>query len=382
MRTTCVLIAILSLAARVQAVPEEPPDSLTPTDYEEISCYDIWMETGELASRFYAAGQTDSVFDVLNWLDEECGPLDIVFDINILMAIDQGVFQEEVYAGPGLWELFFGYRRPPPIDDLVNLEVHEESFDPLTNFRASLARDLIDRTDTNSVAHLVCRAINGERDYVYDRLQTPAFSGTWIRRRYDDQIEEIRRKEKNTRLHWSVGAGGWFPLGGNKTLGTHPVVGGSAGVELGRWSLSGALFYRFLDARNPYLIATDVGIEEAHEFDCFYFGFEPGYRLLHIGRWETEIFTGFGYDGILAIDRGEGNYETINSTALVFGLTQRLFYDEYHSHFFGLQFRYSIVDYETGATNLSGNTFSLQFVWGYKAERSIVSELKRLRYHN
>jgi hypothetical protein len=160
------------------------------------------------------------------------------------------------------------------------------------------------------------------------------------------------------------------------------VVGGSAGVELGRWNLSGALFYRFLDARNPYLIATDVGIEEAHEFDCFYFGFEPGYRLLHIGRWETEIFTGFGYDGILAIDRGEGNYETINSTALVFGLTQRLFYDEYHSHFFGLQFRYSIVDYETGATNLSGNTFSLQFVWGYKAERSLVSELKRLRYHD
>jgi len=58
----------------------------------------------------------------------------------------------------------------------------------------------------------------------------------------------------------------------------------------------------------------------------------------------------------------------------------RFFYNKKQTQFFGLQVRHNFVSYDGGGSDLSGNTLSLNLIYGIMINQNVVSRLDRLKY--
>ncbi len=132
-----------------------------------------------------------------------------------------------------------------------------------------------------------------------------------------------------------------------------------------------------------FCCANDRLYSSGH-FLGFYLGVDPNIAIYSSDAGKLEVFAGLGWDGIEALstnDTEDEKPEYLNSFNLNVGFTQRFFYGNRHNSYFAIQMRYNIVDYYThGGTDLSGNTISINLLWGHFGHGWTDYELENLKY--
>jgi hypothetical protein len=252
-----------------------------------------------------------------------------------------------------------------------------------SRFLASYSESVLEQLDSTSFAHaaVIYRFIGLEQ--VLDNLSRRQYEGTCLQRLYDQRIEELLDKRKGFASNWSFNLGGWIPVGPIDVLGPKIEFGGQCGVRGRHFGVDLGLLFRFLDSKRPWVARHKGKLYQTDDFQSIYIGVEPNYTVYSAMGSRLEIFSGIGWDGIMGltpdvIDEDAGDYQ--NSLNVNFGFTQRFFYGSNRDMFVGLQARYNIVNYYTdGGTDLSGNTISINLIWGGMAHGSVDSELSWMK---
>lgn len=173
--------------------------------------------------------------------------------------------------------------------------------------------------------------------------------------------------EKDTRgMYLSFGGGSWIPAGANGILGNKAEVGLGIGGQSGRREIGIAVGIRFLKAAEPYEVKYGNELRTTQDYLGGYIGALCSYDVIRAGRFGTNLLVMLAFEGLDAIDGGDKeDSKSINSLGISFSVTERIYYDKFLSGYLGLQVRYTIVDYDSGGgSDLSGNTISVNLVWG------------------
>jgi hypothetical protein len=123
---------------------------------------------------------------------------------------------------------------------------------------------------------------------------------------------------------------------------------------------------------------------ETDNFLGLYLGVDPVLRVYSAKKTGLEVFGGIGWDGIMALtadDIDENAADYLNSFNVNMGFTWRWFYGVRRTRYFGIQTRYNVVDYSTeGGTDLSGNSISINLLWGWMAHGWVDGDLDEMHY--
>lgn len=362
------------------------------TEYEVGECPRFILNAEFLIARYNDEGKFDSVYMVLDYVEQRCGR-EHFFDYEILHQIELGEFPADYCEELLIEKMLDESGEPIPYwsSGMDDIDTDQMEFSPYHTFMKNLAESLAARTDTNSIAHLVCRHYTGDRAYVMGRLRRNEFKGTCLQDEYNARVSRIEDDVRKLRGHLSGGLGVWIPGGNTDLLGVKPEIVVNVGTR-SRWfgvDLGGAV--RFLESSEFYELYYNERLVPSDDFIGGYVGlsltaqlFSLGRNSVHLnsgGRYTGELFAGGGYDGFAAtIDEESVGVDSYN---LHFGLRLRYFYNKERTMFGGLQFKYSFVDYDTGGgTDLSGHTISVSVLYGFLGNIKAVREARRLHYYD
>jgi len=365
------------------------------TEYEVGECPKFILNAEFLIARYNDEGKFDSVYMVLDYVEERCGP-EHFFDYEILHSIEIGEFPADYCEEAMIDKILAPGSEPIPYwssgkDGQGDIDTEYLEFSPYHTFMRNLAESLTARTDTNSVAHLVCRHYMGDRAYIMRRLRRNEFKGTCLQKEYNARIAAVEDRLRKFRGHLAGGLGVWIPGGNTELLGVKPEVS----VELGMRSpvfgfdINGAI--RFFESREFYELYYNEMLVPTDDFIGGYVGASVSVQLFALtgknapkfplSRYNAELFAGGGYDGFAATINKENI--GVDSYNLHFGLRLRYFYNKERTMFGGLQFKYSFVDYDTGGgTDLSGHTISVSLLYGYLGNIMASRDARRLHYYD
>ena len=354
-------------------------------EFRAGECPDYILNAEFLIPQYNDEGRFDSIYVILDFIEDRCGPEHFA-DYKILHAIEIGdppenlcenILVDEILDGEARVRRFWGR------DDIFSDDPMSDDyeFSPYQNFIRNMAESLLPRTDTNSITHLVCRHLAGDNDYVMRRLSRREFDGTCLQKEYDKRITNVDEEFRKFRLHAAGGIGIWIPRGESELLGNKLEISGELGGKRGRFGfdLSGAV--RLLESREFYELYYNEQLVRTDDYIGGYIGGTISGELLRLRRYGLDLFAGGGYDGFSATIGEETR--GVDSYNINFGLRMRYQYNKERNQFFGLQLRYNIVDYDTnGGSDLSGNTISLNVIYGYLGNRDVTGRAKRLRYYD
>ena len=177
--------------------------------------------------------------------------------------------------------------------------------------------------------------------------------------------------------------GSWMPQGNNKLLGNHPEIGVQLGGESKFWRADGIFSYRCSRARNRYTVDSLGHSVTTDEFNSWMLGVEGGFKFLRSSTFSADVFAGLAYDVIFSIEEAGDPEEPVSHSSLAasIGLRQRFFLNQRSGRYIGAIVRYSLVDYDNpGGTDLSGNTLSISFIFGWIVHETLNQFLDKLNY--
>lgn len=390
-----VLFSSVILAAGASAQFHEPtadPMHTLLTEKRLSECDDLAFNAERLIPRLHQEGKLDSVELVLTYIREHCRT-DPFRDYIVLRNMESGFYAAD-WCDTLQAQQMLGIRRSygiyfdtlwcgiPNIRYWPSYYANTDSTD-YTRFLAKYSQEVLRQLDSTSFAHAAVIHRFAGIDQVIDNLAQRQYEGTCLQRMYDQRIAELLEKRKDFATNWSLNLGGWIPVGPIDVLGPKMEIGGQCGVRGRHFGVDLGLLFRFLAPKRTWVAGHKGKLYETNSFQSIYIGVEPNYTIYSSMGSRLEIFSGIGWDGILGltpdvIDEDAGDYQ--NSLNVNFGFTQRFFYGSEQKMFFGLQARYNLVDFYTdGGTDLSGNTISINLIWGGMAHGSADYELSWLR---
>ena len=197
-------------------------------------------------------------------------------------------------------------------------------------------------------------------------------------------IDSLLNRRADFATNWSLNAGTWVANGNLELFGIKPEVGGQAGLRFRRVGCDLTALFRFLDSDERYRVRHKDSLIETDNFFSVYLGVDPVYRVFSSDRTAFELFGGLGYDGIMALTADQANEDHadyLNSFSVSAGLSWRWFYNSRRTRYIGLQARYNIVNHHTGGgTDLSGNSVSVNLIWGAFGYGWVDYQLENLGY--
>jgi hypothetical protein len=357
------------------------------TEFNANDCNNLQLNAKIILPQLYQENKRDTIIQILDYLRARC--LNSEFrQMKLLMEIEDGlipntwcdsVFTLRVLSsGPRNYDWpYLPYRTRIQTTTLFNTT----SDSAFTTFLRQITQNAMEKVDSNSIAYLICRHYLNDTAYIFRRLANHAYQGNCVQTEYDSTVADLRERLNELRIHASVFSGMWVPLGANKSLGNKLELGFQLG---GRSKVVGfdiTTLMRFMNAKEPYTIIKGDDTGTTKNFWGGYVGADLTLTLLRYGKYDAEIFGGIGYDGF-----GDGKSDNhseiprgMNALSKNIGLTQRLFPSD-DRHYFGIQIRYNFINYFSGGgSDLSGNTISVNFLYGVISQPSVRSQLQNLR---
>lgn len=349
-------------------------------------CDDYIFNAQRFIPDYHRKEQFDSVDLVIDYVSEHCStnPFETYLLLrDMLMGAFPPDWCDDELAGNILM------RRYMSLDcfHMSGLVGSFEIFSADTSYRGfvhALAVDAAAVSDTASFSHAAAVFLSGDQPRVITNLSHGQYRGTCLQNVYDRRLDSLVRQRENFVTNWSVNGGVWIPQGPIEVLGTKAELGGQAGLRTGRFGADASLLFRFIDTDKPWSASHNGRLYETKYFHSIYIGLEPNFTVYSGLGSRLELFAGGGWDGLLGltadvIDEEYGDYQ--NSYNINFGLTQRFFYGTRRNWYLGVQARYNIVDYDTdGGTDISGNTISVNLIWGCMGHGWVDDELEWLGY--
>jgi hypothetical protein len=158
----------------------------------------------------------------------------------------------------------------------------------------------------------------------------------------------------------------WIPTGNANLLGAHPQVGVYMGSKGCRFEPCFSFAFRFAPSDNDYTVRYQGSQYTTNEYLGWYMGVDLGYEFFYLRRHGFLLLGGAGWDAFQAKTFSDEEYVWINSINLNTGLGYRLYYKETaDSAYIEIDIKYNFLDYKNpGGTDLSGNAFSINILWG------------------
>lgn len=334
-----------------------------------------------LIPRLHEDGQLDSVDMILDYVDKICND-DFFKGYKTLREIDSGKSFDDWCDTDVIYDILTtrpAWLQPMWFDYSLHGDTTRQSY---SYFLTGYANELMAVTEKNSMAHVLCRYYSNDLQHIFEQLSDSAYAGSCLQNAYDIKIAELRDRLGTRRGHWSIQTGIWNPLGNADILGPKLEIGGELGTRGKRFGLDLTFLFRFINAKNEYVVRHDGELITTDHFFGGYLGGSLVYQLIKRGPVGLECFTAIGWDGFDAYHEDDES-KSINTVNFNFGLNTMLWTNRERTRYVGLQTRYNIVSYDTdGGTDLSGNTLSLNLVFGYIGNASATDEAKRLLYYD
>jgi hypothetical protein len=389
-RMTLLLLIVLFLASAVSAQGDSTLFKLLTKD-RVTDCPTYILNAKRLIPVYYESGKLDSINVVFGFLDSACGSCVNEFDpLKRLLEIDAGTFNDPLCNQSFINEIlgqryYYGYDLDYMFSGVYRSAVCDPGAGAYDGFVQSLARGMAEATDTLSIAHVYCLYLLGEDQDILERLKRGEYAGTCLGRAYQSRLDSLANQLKTGHLiHWAVGMGVWSPQSAADRLGNKIEMVARWGFHKHRFLADLVGSIRFLKPAEPYEVGVDGKAKITNSFLGGYFGVETGYECIRWKRFAIDLHGGIGYDGIDCFDSDHYSHykESVNSGNLNLGVTPRVFINKTRTKYLGLQCKYNWVKYRTGGgSDLSGNTISVNLLYGSLSNRDVVDQLKRLLYY-
>ncbi len=343
-------------------------------------CLDVSYNCFDLLPEFFYADQPDSVFALIDFWEDMCGPGEPILRAKILANIWTESFSETLYGGDiidhllwfqlklsdidepwtsYLWK--YPYYPPSRAEDLESLVDFDE-------FMADVADQLFPFTSPGTLERLYCHFYRGETDTLFTELKTDRYAGTELRQAYDADVAHLRRI---TDLDIAGYAGYWQPQGGLGRLGAHPTLGGLIGLSGYWWVTRLAGEMRLGNAAEHYTVYFEDDQRWTDHYFGVYFGFEGGLRLLRSRHHVFDLLGGVGYDGFEAISTtDESGGKWLSSVNLNATAALRFYFGRQSRNQIALEARLEDTYYDNeGGSDLAGHAWSLRLVIGWSGDK-------------
>lgn len=339
--------------------------------------------------RLYEEGKIDSIYMVLDFVEKECQPSSFTRRTRILLKMEEGNFSEKLYDSAILND-FLIYRQAMNSIDKYGYEKswftsdHPEANRRFDEFCTGLAGRMHEKYPPGTLEHLLSGFYMGDFPYFFRELKSDSYAGTDLRAYYLEFLGYLEEKYKNQGGHLAALVGFWRPLGANGVLGNKPELGFSAGAKWGRRQYDITLLFRFTSAKERYAYRDGNRLDTTNHFFGGYIGLDLGYELFTIGKQQFEIVGGAGYDGFDTRNSNDDQKgHSIGSLNLNIGFRHKLYVSRYHDYYIGFHGRYNLVKYGTdGGSDLSGNTLSIQLIFGRVSSTTFRQYADGLGYYD
>jgi hypothetical protein len=358
------------------------PDSLM-LYYQQIK---FIVHAPELLPRLAEQKQWAEMKNFLdNWSDAESSSRELIFSLETLLAIET----HSALLQPPCDVLLYLADYSKELKNTIN---HNDKFKyfiqlPLRNrydatgnaervlvFTRSWARQLLQAGHLNGTELFLCRAFAGETDDPVSYYQSnPAVYPALLNLQEmiavaNDKYFVARRN--GHALVTAVMTGDWTPTSHLMVLGTHPSIGFQLGVRNKLNEYDVVYNYRFLNTPGKYMIVRNDSSVASNYYDGGYIGLEYTRYFIHHKYLDVGFTSGLGYDYFDVTDESKNDhpdfsYSPATVGSLVFNNGIRVKYFFRKQYFLGLTAKYSLMHYpNTGGTNLTGNAFSVDLVFG------------------
>ncbi len=387
-RMSVPLIAALLLAGAVSAQTDSTIFRLLTRD-RPTDCPTYILNAKRLIPGYYESGKMDSIDAVLNFLDSACSNCAFEFEpFKKLLAIEANTFNDplcgiEFIDGILGWRYYYSF----PFDDFLmrgmSSRVCEPDASRFESLVQSLATSLSETTDPLSLAHVYCKHIKGDDQYILEHLKSGDYAQTCLGLAYQNRVDSLEQRLKTGVLgHWALGVGVWSPQSAAGQLGNKMEIVGRAGIHKHRYIADLVGAFRFLNSAEPYEVGVNGKAKITEYFSGGYFGFEGGYECIRGNRIAIDLLGGVGWDGFEAFNSDKNYRKTVKTANLNISITPRIFINKTRTRYIGLQGKYNWLKYGTeGGSDLSGNAISVCLLYGNLAHGPTVGQLKHLLYY-
>lgn len=336
-----------------------------------LSCQDIFYNISYLIPEYFNKGSLDTLNSVMEFWQSNCGMSEPLIRCKILIAIEAGTFSENLYTS-NIIDYLFRYKQSKIIDsrryNYFMPYYNDENFSlRLDNFTSKLAEKLLLKTNLNPVERFFVEFYSDVEDKAFSVLNSGKFAGTKIQEYYK---QEVNVETPKTTGHGSLFAGIWIPQNNLKIVGIHPFIGFSYGLQYKHLFIDGVFSFKFINSPNTYQVEKNDSIWNTTHYFGGYFGLDCGYTLITIKNECFDLLGGIAFDGFDALsikDKNSNNdiSKSINTLNLNVGLGYKHLLKS--NNYVGLDLKYNIVNYKNlKGTNLSGNTLTINLIYGFK----------------
>jgi hypothetical protein len=353
-----------------------------------LSCQDIRYNAQFLIPEFYSKGSKDTLNAIIDYWEKHCGLSEEIIRCRILFAIDKGEFNENIYDS-NILNFLISYKNSSSalINNYGKMYIHynwryyNNQPDTLKSFTKHLAKELLERNEIKPIEKFYLRFYSEDFDGTFAMLQTDDFKGTLIQELYFNKIKKHKRQIIG---HGDFLLGVWIPQDNLEIVGTHPFFGFRGGLKYKRLIADATLGFKFGKSPNIYQVYENDSLWDTDHFFGGYVGLDLGLEMFRIKNSSFDLIGGIAFDGfdVLKVDDSNSNKDiskSINSLNLNIGLGYK--YNINQWNYIGVDFKYNFVDYKNKmGTDLSGNSLTINLIYGFYSNRYNVNRLKGLDY--
>lgn len=351
------------------------------------TCQDITYNVQFLIPEYVNKASADTLDAILTYWEIHCGQSEALTRCRILLAIDRGNFSENLYDQSIMADLN-SYKNM--VNARANGFMGKEGrywryanflTDRLDQFTVQWAIKLLQRKSVPPLEMFFLRIYSNNFDSAFEMLQSPSFNGTKLQQYYALQ-------KKRQRMSYSfiseLLAGAWIPQENLTLVGVHPQIGYRLGLEVNRFDAGLILGLKFLNSPNEFQVLKNDSVWNTRHFFGGVLGLDMGYDLIRFGKNHLKVLGGMAYDGFDVLSENSSNSDTkitktLNSLNVNVGLGYAWQFNQ--ANCVGIECKYNLVHYKnTGATDLSGNVWTVNLVYRFSGNNQSGMRASRLRY--
>jgi hypothetical protein len=305
-----------------------------------------------LVADYFYADETDKALSLILYIEGECGSDEPLRRIQLLGAIWDGSFTEQLYGSEIVRDLKARYDNEFPDLSLAHFD----------SFTTDLADQLLPHVERQSVEEFFCVFYSGRMDEAYELLQADALQETNLAYYYRAELDRL-----DTDRFYGFGrvfGSYWQPSGNLARLGDHVMAGISLGGQYGQWFGRGNVGFRFARSQSPYYVNYNEESGWSDRTVGAKLTFDVGMYLLQDDRHEVGVFIGAGAD-ILEPFNDVDEYAIHAMLGLV-GVEYKWWIDEYHNWNISLGVAKEWYgSWDGSGTDLSGDAWDIRLGVGY-----------------
>jgi len=349
-----------------------------------LDCDSISENLFFIIEKEYNSGNIDSVDSLLKIWEKNCGIIEPIERIKLLLSLEDNSFNENMFSDNIIQNLLI--YRALKNNYVTNDTVHYLPFEYYPDypklkkefdiFSTKISKKLICTFDTNTIESLLYEFYASTPDSLFLRLQKPVYKETKLKKCYENYVYNTTRD--SMLLHFGLITGVWVPIGNNKVLGWHPIAGFQFGFKnYDGWRLDLSMIIRFKDTKEPITLYFIDSLRTTSKYLGGYFGLNIEKEIYADINNELSLNGGFALDGFKSnfIENNIIYEENLSSANLNFGFSYRRILKQ--KRYIEFQPFYNIISYKTdGGTNLEGHAISFRLIFGFLSGKPI-SEAKR-----